>query len=115
MASAIASMTICLSIDFSRATASAICRSSSLFALTAILVSSGISTGTCRMLVSVVVIGLVFGSVVFVRAAYLPGLLTGLLVLLQRLVDEIVRQDQPRLGNGVPRYGHHRLVTVARL
>src|ERR1700730_7904178 len=39
MASSIEARTICRSIDFSRATASAICRSSSLLALTAIFVS----------------------------------------------------------------------------
>ena len=39
MASSIASSTICLSITFSRATASAICKSSSLLALTAIEVT----------------------------------------------------------------------------
>src|ERR1700730_11103366 len=39
MASSIEARTICRSIDFSRATASAICKSSSLLALTAIFVS----------------------------------------------------------------------------
>jgi hypothetical protein len=39
MASAMASSTICLSITFSRATASAICKSSSLLALIAIEVA----------------------------------------------------------------------------
>src|ERR1700730_518591 len=39
MASSIEASTICRSIDFSRATAAAICKSSSLLALTAIIVS----------------------------------------------------------------------------
>src|SRR5262245_24821235 len=87
-------MTICLSIAFSRATASAICRSSSLLALTAILVSLGAGSSPTRK--SIVVSGL-FGD--GLAAAPLLAFLAKLLVLPERRPDQIVGEHQPRLGD----------------
>src|SRR5690606_5258657 len=105
MASAIASSTICLSIDFSRATASAICSSSSLLALTTIFflqsrlpdhdrpaAQSRFRFGFIARVLRQVFVRL---ATVFLRFLARP------VILGQGVADEIVGQDKMCLGDGV--------------
>src|SRR4051794_27127731 len=115
MASAIAAITIDLSIAFSRATASAICKSSSLFALTAIfLVSSRggprpISIGLFGVFGFDVLVGSRFG------AAPLLAFLPDPLVLPERLTDQVFGEHQPRLGDRLERHACVRLLAFCGL
>src|SRR5262245_57451227 len=92
MASSIAATTIIRSIAFSRATASAICNSSSRFALTAMSLSS------CWRL-AVAGVGEARASPVMVFAAGLR------LVLAERLAQQIVAQRELRFGDIAERQG----------
>src|SRR5271157_5236939 len=108
MASSIDARTIERSIDFSRATASTICKSSSLLALTAIGVSF---VRPERLLGRAAGRGFAFA----IRARFRPGLGAraargGALGFLQRRLfapqrgaDEVVGQDEPRLAHGADR------------
>src|SRR5262249_10535456 len=107
-----------LSIAFSRATASAICRSSSLFALTTILVSLG-GAGLPSRGKSIVLLfaGLVTGFVFLAalcRLALLLALLPRLLVLLEGGADKVVGQHQSCLGDRLERHTRLRLLAIGR-
>src|SRR4051794_19737191 len=110
-----AAMTIDLSIDFSRATASAICSSSSLLALTTIvfLPTSPRTRGPAAL--STFLFGFVFLGGVFRFASAFLGFLARPIVLRQGIADEIVGQHQPGLGNRVIRHAHRRLFAIGRL
>src|ERR1700688_3422368 len=119
MASSIEARTICRSIDFSRATASAICKSSSLLALTAIFVSccgrSRAGPARDRQFGLVRLALLEFRPHAAVRSAprlgtlagrRFPGLIFHAGILAprcfrgpQRLADKRLAQNQPCLGN----------------
>src|SRR5690606_32167755 len=87
MASAIAASTISRSMTFSRATASAICRSSSRFALTAIVVRLRQSKGSRPPRPAIL-------KLFFVFAVLVGGLRLCQLVGAQCVADQVVRQDQ---------------------
>src|SRR5262245_19601986 len=112
-----AAMTICLSINFSRATASAICSSSSLLALTTIVFLPTSLRTRGPKTQSTFLFGFVFfaGGSVFRFAATLLCFLAGPVVLRQGLADEIVGQHQPRLGNRIIGHAHGRLLAIGSL
>src|SRR6185503_13641558 len=113
MASSIASMTILRSIAFSRATASAICNSSSRFALTptcAIASASSFSSlsrpeppGVGRS-VARGVAGVVLRRRVAGRLFGAP----------QCVANKLVGQDQPRFGDQADRQGDLRAALIGR-
>src|SRR5690606_5839083 len=103
MASSMASMTIMRSMDFSRATASAICKSSNLFAETAI-------RSVLLSLVGVCAVG-IDGFDVLVG-----GVVVGLVVLaLFRLVEQSVGHHQLGVGQKGERQGMDRLGPERRI
>src|SRR4051812_31996941 len=106
-------MTMPLSIAFSRATASAICNSSSLFALTAMGFSLSLRPAAAGRsgLVSSCLGLLVLGR--SVTAAPLGGL-PRLLVGRQCRANEVVGQHQAGLGNRIVRDGDRRRLALRR-
>src|SRR3954452_17757965 len=118
-----AAMTIDLSIDFSRATASAICSSSSLFALTTMFFLPSLFAGPLRPpaqsnFLFVFVRGVrfrTFGHIVVRFTAASLGFLALPVVLGQRFANEVVGQDQPDIGDGIVGHAHCRLLAIGRL
>src|SRR5690606_22879741 len=100
MASAMASITIALSIDFSRATASAIWTSSSLLALTAMVFSSGYGARRGGPALS---LNISLSVRRLLAATFLLAFPAGAPILAQRLADQFVGQHQPRRGKGAER------------
>src|SRR4051794_35038065 len=139
MASSIAAITIPRSMDFSRATASAICSSSILLALTAAMISvsfGGIGVapplslggkamflGVIRLLLKLRLWCRAFCGVAFSRvrrgrrrqSEILLHLPLGGLAAPHRFRDQIVRQNQPRLRDVFHHQHDIRIVALARV
>src|ERR687898_204035 len=106
MASAIASRAFCLSMTFSRATASAICKSSSLLALTAmgllLLLPGRLAARGGRL-----------GRIGGVRFGVVSGARGG--APAQGFADQLVGQDEARLADLVHRQPRHALLGLLRV